>query len=97
GETSQWNHYHLAKILRDLGQPQAALAECLEAVEVLEEGREKISEDGNRISYLNDSLAIYDLGVCLAEEREMSETGFDLSQRCKARVFLERFRGKIPV
>lgn len=96
-DSSEWNHFHLAKILRDMGKPRLALAECLEAVKLLEEGRKKVTEDDNRISYLMDKLAVYDLGVCLADELDLCETGFDLSQRCKARVFLERFREKMPV
>lgn len=93
-DCSQWNHYQRAKILRDMGKLPEALSECLIAVSILEEDREKFLKDDHRISYFSEKLAIYDLGIYLAHELDQPNVGFDLSQRCKARAFLESFRLK---
>ncbi|MBI4347351.1 MAG: CHAT domain-containing protein [Elusimicrobia bacterium] len=93
---SQWNHFHLAKVLRDKGDLPGALKECLTAVEYLEQDREGFDEDDNRIACLSDHLAIFDLGVMLAHALDQPLVAFELSQRCKARVFLERFHAQAP-
>ena len=93
-DQSPWNHFQLAKVLRDQQKLPAALAECLEAVKVLEEERKKFDEEDNRITLLVDKLAIYDLGIFLADAMDQPEVGFELSERCKARSFVENFHGK---
>jgi CHAT domain-containing protein len=92
-DESKWNHFHLAKILRDQGDLPGAMEQCLRAVEILESDRESLNEDENRISYLSDNLAIYDLGIFLAHELGRASQGLALSRRCKARVFVERLPG----
>ncbi len=95
GNPSQWENYHLAKILLDRGNIEAALKECLKAVEHMESGREKFSDEDSRIGYLKGKLGIYDLGVFLALKLGKPELGFELSQRCKARVFIEQLHSRL--
>jgi CHAT domain-containing protein len=93
-DASHWNHYQRAKILRDMGKWPEALAEILKAVKIIEEDREKFIKDDHRISFFAEKLAIYDFGIYLTDELKQPEVGFDLSQRCKARAFIESFRLK---
>jgi tetratricopeptide (TPR) repeat protein len=63
GQASRWNHYHLAKILQDKGDPAGASEQRLLAVRCLEEGREPFDADDHRIVHPDDDKAIHDLGV----------------------------------
>jgi len=63
GLASRWNHYHLAKILRDKGDPAGAAEQRLLAVRCLEEGRDPFDADDHRIAHPDDDKAIDDLKV----------------------------------
>lgn len=89
-----WNHYQLSKIFRDMGRTDAALSECMKGLSAIESGRQEYREEGNRIEWMSDKLAVYDLAIYLAYELGHPELSFELSQKCKARTFLEKLKGR---
>ncbi|OGR91309.1 MAG: hypothetical protein A2V88_04820 [Elusimicrobia bacterium RBG_16_66_12] len=94
GDDSHWNQYHLAKALRDMGRTSEALSACMKGVRLLESGRQEYAEEGHRIEWMSEKLVVYDLAIYLAHELGQSDLGFELSQSCKARSFLEKLLGR---
>lgn len=58
GNDSRWSHYHLAKILRDRGDREAAARERLAAIRCREQEREPFDADDHRIGDASDDDAI---------------------------------------
>lgn len=93
-DDSHWNHYQHSKILRDMGRTAEALTACMKGVAAIESGRQVYAEEGNRIEWMAEKLPIYDQAIYLANELGQAELGFQLSQSCKARTFLEKLQGR---
>lgn len=96
GGESHWDHYHLAKVLRDRGDDDGALKECTTAIDAVESAFETLGRDENKVAYLTNKLPIYDLGVHVAFSKNLTERAYEFTQRAKARIFVGRLTQRLP-
>lgn len=96
GGESLWDHYHMAKILRDRGDDEAALKECATAVGAVEADFAGLGRDENKVAFLTDKLPIYDFAVHMAYSRGLMTLAHEFAQRAKARIFIGRLTQRLP-
>ena len=78
-----------------MGETEKARKSLDDAVDLIEDYREKINESGNRISYLDAVQSIFDLRVSLElQSFGDAETAFNLAERSRARSLLDDIKDK---
>lgn len=82
-------YYRLGDLLYRMQQPEAAVKQLEQAVQIIEETRKSLQEEQIKISLLGRWQQIYEALVLLCLELGRAEDAFYWSERARARAYLE--------